>query len=157
VKLLTQQLYELSAKGFGLDLGVLVTPLDNLQIGLVVQDIRSGYNWNSDDIYERGSAIENRFPVTLRGGVAWRLPKYSTLLAVDVDKQTSGDVELHVGAEHIIMHRLALRAGLDGGDLAGGFGVVFPIAGLESRIDYSLANDDNDPELSQILSWVIRF
>ena len=156
-KFLYQQLFDVTGKGFGADVGVLITPMQRLRIGLQVKDLRSSFEWNTDDIYERGSSINNSFPVTLRGGIAWEWPAYRTIFTADIDKEKHGDTLLHVGVEHALAQRYRLRAGVDGGDITGGFGLRFRVFGMESVLDYGIVNVDHDPEPSQIISWMLQF
>jgi Flp pilus assembly protein TadD len=117
--------------GFGLDLGVLIRPIESLRIAGVAQDV-----FNTKVAYSEGEGTVVAYPRTTKIGAAFT-PKPWGTLAVDVDDR------LHVGAEYRPLESLALRSGfqtdLDGPDgttLTFGAGLRWSIF----RFDYALVD-----------------
>jgi len=73
----------------GINAGVTVRPVERLAFGLVAEDLFAGYNWNASPA--GGGTVNDRFPVRLRGGSAYRLGPASGagsgLIAVEVEAQ----------------------------------------------------------------------
>src|SRR5204862_4689749 len=90
----------LSGRGFGLDGGLLATPIDRLRIGLVAQDV-TGTNVRSSD----GEA-EKAYARNLRFGTAYTVPRWGTA-AFDADDRW------HAGLELTPYPLVALRLGAE--------------------------------------------
>ncbi|MFI5370309.1 MAG: hypothetical protein ACHQ52_02040 [Candidatus Eisenbacteria bacterium] len=89
-----------SGRGFGLDLGLLASPLDHLRLGLVGQDI-TGTNLRSPD-----GENEHAYPPNLRLAAAYSWSNIGTA-AFDVDDRW------HLGIEATPHPLLALRGGVE--------------------------------------------
>ncbi len=154
-KLLYHKLYQLTAKGFGFDLGILVKPIKNLRFGLLVKDLNARYSWNSNEIYERGSSIKDNFPIITRMGTAYNIEKYNLLVAFDIEKNQKSDSKFHLGVEKRLKEQFSLRGGINDGNLCFGGGLKIPLLGKLSFIDYSFENVEFDESPSQILTLTI--
>jgi hypothetical protein len=114
-------------RGTGMDLGILVAPIERLRIGLVAQDV-TGTRLH----YTEGGA-NVVYPRNLRLGGSWSFRDGSTV-AMDVDDR------IHLGAEAWIRGAVALRAGLER-DLEGPEDAIWATgAGFKAgvfRIDYA--------------------
>ncbi|MCB1151120.1 hypothetical protein KDK88_06200, partial [bacterium] len=127
VKLQRQQLAGYSGGAIGLDLGLLVHPLD------LVSHTRSEGGWTL------GLAVRNLLeptirldqdpvpdPRAVRVGTAWQgalSGSLGGLLSVDLEQTAGMDPRLHAGAELALDRTAALRAGLLDGTLTAGFGL----------------------------------
>jgi len=87
--------------GAGLDLGILMMPLDRLRIGADLHDVL-----NTSLHYSDGDGTSLVSERNLRAGAALAVAK-SGLIAIDVDDR------IHVGAEYSPVEPLDLRAGLE--------------------------------------------
>ncbi len=154
-KILYHKLYQLTAKGFGLDLGLLAKPAKNLKIGLSIKDLNAGYSWNSNEIYERGTATKDKFPIVTRLGTAYYIEKYNSIVAFDIEKNQKSDLKLHFGLEKTWKNKFSLRGGINNGNLCFGGGLIIPLLGNISFIDYSFENVDFDESPNQILTLTI--
>ena len=62
-----------AARGVGFDVGIIAEPLSGLKTSLVVQDLLSGYTWNTEDLYGDQSS-RNRsddFPTRFKFGLTY--------------------------------------------------------------------------------------
>ena len=89
-----------SDKGQGLDLGAMVFPYKNIQLGVVVQDVFDTQVGKADD------ASTATFPRNTRVGIAYDYRKLGTV-AFDVDDR------YHLGAEVRPIKQIALRGGFE--------------------------------------------
>lgn len=90
----------ISGRGVGLDLGLLVTPLDRWHLGLVGQDL-TGTKLRSTE-----GEVEIAYPRNLRLGVAYAQPRFGTA-AFDLDDRW------HLGLEATPHPLLSLRGGAE--------------------------------------------
>ena len=117
--------------GFGLDLGLLSTPIRRLRIGVIGQDL-----FDTNVSYSTGEGTGVAYPMNFRGAISYS-PIGSGILAFDVDDRW------HVGAEYRPIPSLALRAGLqddwsgpDAATWSAGAGVKVGLF----RFDYALVD-----------------
>lgn len=117
--------------GFGLDLGVIATPLDRLRAALVVQDLT-----NTKINYWGGGGAAVAFPRNFRGGISYGVRRDLTL-AFDADDRW------HAGAEYHLLDLLSFRAGLqddwtgpDAISWSAGVGIKWSVL----RFDYALVD-----------------
>jgi tetratricopeptide (TPR) repeat protein len=115
-------------RGWGMDAGLLVTPLEHLQVGLVAQDLLG-----TEIHYSSGGGSSLVYPRTLRLGASYR-PRVGSIIALDVDDR------IHVGGETTVLDVLALRAGVEKENhahesLTWAMGLGFKIGML--RLDYA--------------------
>jgi tetratricopeptide (TPR) repeat protein len=113
--------------GFGMDFGILATPIRGLRIGVTAQDAFD------TEIHQAGGTSSIAYPRNVRFGASYDYADRATL-AFDVDDRW------HAGAEFRALDLLALRAGFekdrqgtDGATLTAGAGVRYGIF----RVDYA--------------------
>lgn len=135
-------------RGLGMDLGMLVTPVNKLQVGLVAQDVFD----TKVDYSEAGESIA--YPRNVRFGSAY-MPTSKSVVAFDMDDR------YHLGGEYRVVEELALRAGWekdrDGDDKSTytfGTGIKFGVF----RFDYAYVNhpvlgSTNHFGLSMAFNW----
>jgi len=128
VKIQRHSLAGYSGGGYGLDLGVLATPL-----------MLTGRDGPGAEAWTVGLAVRNFLepavrldlesvpdPRALRFGTAWRRPlspDLNGLVAMDLEKTAGMDSRLHLGAEVAYRDLGALRLGVLAGSFTAGFGV----------------------------------
>lgn len=140
VKGIRQTLADESSLGFGIDLGAKVPLFKALSLGAI---LRTGFvNWST------GEKVV--FPAQAVLGLAYRpIPKLS--LGFDIGLQTSRRLEVHLGTEYWLVPQLALRLGVDRGNLTAGAG--FSIR--QFKLDYAIMS--HDLGLSHRLSFGMEF
>lgn len=119
-----------SGSGFGMDLGTLYQPKDFFSLGFVAQ------NLFGPKIKLQSDA--DSFPVTLRGGAAFKMIEKKLLISTDLSKIQNRSAKIHVGAEYSPFESVAFRAGLDETEITTGLG--FKI--FDTVIDYAFAFQD---------------
>ena len=117
-------------RGFGMDFGLLVSPMESLTLGVVAKDaFDTRLEYTSGDVAPGSSVAYAR---NLRAGMAYSWRRLGTA-ALDVDHR------LHLGFEAFPRKEFALRAGMreDPGahDLTYAFGAGFRAGSL--RLDYA--------------------
>ncbi len=147
LKLLRQSLFENSGNGFGLDLGLMLTPLDGLHVGAVLADATgTQIRWNTPD-----APVFTRNP-RFRFGMSYRisLPVIGkATFGVDLetdrkDLQTAGASEriVHFGGEYWLFDVVALRMGAEGTKLAAGAGIRLHFGEVALFTDYAFNAHD---------------
>jgi len=157
MKYLYYKLTEISATGFGFDMGLLSSPIPNLTLGLLVQDLNSKYTWDTEKVWEQGSTTYDEFPSNFRLGASYRLFQQKVTLAADVEKNQEQSARAHLGAEASIDPSLMVRVGLDHGTLVVGGSLIKPISARTFHLDYALLTDSVTEETSHIFTWHFQF
>jgi hypothetical protein len=157
MKYLYYKLTEISATGFGFDVGLMSNPLPHLTLGLLVQDLNAKYTWDTKEIWEQGSTTYDKFPANFRCGASYELLQQKVTLAVDLEKNQEQGAKAHLGAEVSIDPALMVRVGLDDGTLVAGGSLIKPICARTVYLDYALHTDPVTQETSHIFTWHFQF
>jgi hypothetical protein len=73
-----------TSTSLGFDLGALFVASDRINIGFAVKDIKSYYEWRTNDLYgQYGNTTKDNFPVILNLGVSYLLPNNFGIAAVE--------------------------------------------------------------------------
>lgn len=175
LRYLQHNIANINAYTVGFDLGAQLrhrmykrgmTPEDvpnELRLGVAVQRLNQKYPWITSDYWNEqgetsGSTFEERFPLIIRGGAAALFLNGRALGEVDVKVDTRQGATFHIGAEGRPHPLLALRAGLDNGNLTFGGGIEPKVSsGTRFLLDYAFAiqPDQIDPE--HVFSLGLRF
>jgi hypothetical protein len=147
LKLLRQSLFENSGNGFGLDIGLMVKPLDGLHIGAMLADATgTQIRWDTADapVFTRDSRF--RFGLSYR--ISFPLIGKATF-GVDVetdrkDIKTGGGTErvIRFGGEYWLFNVVALRIGAEGTRLAAGAGLRLRFGETALYADYAFNAHD---------------
>ncbi len=115
VKFYYFKLYEqITANGFGIDLGVLYLFNRNLSFSLVISDINAKYKWNTTSVYgEQGNTTTNKFPLSKKIGISYKFENPKLLAALEFESLTSDLNYLKFGVEYNLFENLFLRGGFD--------------------------------------------
>jgi hypothetical protein len=155
---LRETLLDITAKGMGLNAGVLVKVTDNLTLGGAIRDLGAHYSWNTESYFgETGGSTTDDFPVMVTGGAGYELKKYNTTFIFDIFKNAKSETGYHFGIENRYSDIVHFRAGLNDGDIAAGLGLLFPVSKYNGRFDYTLTDKEYDPEVTHIFSLSIIF
>ena len=147
LKLLRQSLFENSGNGFGLDIALMLKPLDGLHIGAVLADATgTQIHWNTDD--EPVFTRDRRF----RFGLSYRISlpiigKWTFGVDLETDR---GDLKaaeraeriVRFGGEYWLFNVVALRIGAEGTKLAAGAGIRLRFGETALYTDYAFNAHD---------------
>ena len=147
----------LSAVGFGFDVGVIVRPADWLSFGLTVRDLRSRYTWDTQALWERGTQIVDRFPRIIRGGGVVRLWSRRITLALDLEKVEHMPLSMYTGTQVELARTVFLRGGLRHGGLTLGVGTRIFWNEKLIQVDYGFVPDPVAPRGNHVFSWSFIF
>ena len=132
-KLFRQAIADYDATGYGVDIGLLLVPMENASIGIVVQDIGSSLKWDT--------GTRNELPLVLKGGVSYKIRAHkhvSVLPSFDVTKiRYRSGYSRHYGIETIIHQLFAVRAGYQKRLFSYGWGVSI----RSVSFDYAFTKD----------------
>jgi len=73
--ILREDLVDISATGFGLNLGIIYKPLPFLTTGASIRDMNAQYTWNSGSLFDFGSTTTNDFPTVYTAGAGIEVKK----------------------------------------------------------------------------------
>lgn len=129
LKLVNQSIDNLSAYGFGIDLGTQLAIGKNLKAGILLQDI----------IGPRMKLINltERTPFTIRAGMAYLIESdkspFNTMFVLDLEKPERRSVKVRAGVEMIHETGVVLRGGYDRDNFTMGMGLRYK----ELHFDYA--------------------
>ena len=146
LKLQQQKIAGYSDAAVGLDLGVLVAPLQamgsasphagDLRLGLALRNlVEPALRLDQDHVPD---------PLGLRLGAAWirdLSDNARVLLTADVEKTRDMDMRTHAGAELTLLRLLSLRVGHNDQDLSAGAGLRW----RDFTVDYAFEDNPIDP------------
>ena len=147
-KILHQSLFKNRAFGWGFDVGAIFEFVDGFQIGAVIQDTTgTRISWNTDS---RPTFV--RSP-NLKFGASYLLTlspiKSTAIFSADIDtdggdldsqNNSSSHYRLHYGVEYWLFNIIALRSGMEKGELSVGAGFRIPLGSAAICADYAFAS-----------------
>jgi len=146
-----------TSRGFGMDFGAYLTPLNNLMLGVVLHDNMSKYTWNTDKLWERGTSTTYRFPKVTRAAVAYRIPQQWLLAIAEVEDSKEQNPRYHFGVEVSYLEMGALRFGYDNGVPTFGVGFFSKLFGRQAGLNYAFITGDNGLSADHVFSWTFEF
>lgn len=75
--------------GVGFDVGVIVTPINRLRLGVSIHDLLSEYRWDTSGIYgdQSGSIRNDKFPTRLRFSGSYRAMGHQLIISTEYEIQ----------------------------------------------------------------------
>ncbi|MBN1824339.1 MAG: PorV/PorQ family protein, partial [Endomicrobiales bacterium] len=110
VKVVRQIVDSQSATGYGADIGALCRVMDNMTVGLSMQNVIAP----KLTLYQTA----DEYPLSITAGAGYKLLKNKLLVACDVNKTAKRDYKLHIGGEYELAKIFSFRAGIDETELA---------------------------------------
>ena len=149
--------FNYDGSGFGVDLGLLLNLHRNFKVGYQLKDLNASLSSNTNDLFERGSSLDNNFPTTQKVGVYYNTPLEWASVAYDFEWSNKGTEKHHVGAE--LRSDIATgRFGYDHDHLTLGGGLIFSATrGIRMALDYAFIDDVVDEGVSHVFSWRFLF
>lgn len=135
-KLILQDLYDKSARGWAFDAGCQYQVLENLTLGGLLRNLpMSNLKWEDATPY-------NLEPI-LKTGIAYRVLEDLTL-SFDLDISKSRQSTTYLGFEYIFLDKIYFRAGhkIAQNDSAPSLGLGFKYNGLKLDISYTKSTED---------------
>lgn len=149
--------FDYSGQGFGMDLGILVKPHSKLAFGYQLKDINAKLESNTNNIFDRGSTLENRFPIIQKLGTFYQTPLKWASIAYDFEWSDAGEEKHHFGTE-LTSKIAAARFGYDNDHLTLGGGLeITMIKKVNIKLDYAFLDDVEDEGISHVFSWQFLF
>ena len=113
LKFVNQSIDEFSATGFGMDLGVQAQVTPAIRVGA------SLLNVGGPSLTLRDQTDD--FPTEFRGGLSFQFLQGRARLATEFGQRSGADARLRAGTQFWVTRQMALRAGYDHDQPAGGF------------------------------------
>lgn len=139
LKLLSQSIFENTGRGFGIDIGLILTRF----IGITLLDVTgTQIRWDTADkpIFTRGrrlrfgGAYQFTFPSFGKGAISADLETDQADLEEGTD---SGGLLFRTGAEYWLFNTLALRCGWNGHGFSAGTGLQLRVSTMTFYVDYA--------------------
>lgn len=144
VKLLSQSIFNNTGRGFGIDIGLILTPFDGLRLGTILLDATgTQIRWDTADkpVFTRGRRI--RFGA----GYQFTFPSFGKA-SVGIDLETDqadyeegtdsgGGTIFRTGVEYWLFNTLALRCGWNGQGFSAGSGLQLSVSDMTFFVDYA--------------------
>jgi len=157
-----------TSKGIGVDVGLLVRRFENLDLGLVIQDMNASYTWNTSEIFEeKGKSYREPFPLQLRAGFAYRSGLFHimgdyTYFSVEIEEkgisQTVTANRIRMGGEYEPTPQVAIRAGINNFSPAVGLGLNYSLLKRDDAyVDYAFVLGRRGEGVSHIFTYVFTF
>lgn len=144
VKLFYQQLPvnkdQLSGKGTGFDVGVMLTPKNFMPLSIVIQDINAGYQWNTADLFDGGNTYKDSFPLQARVGTYRSIGDLLVTadMGVLTDNEYAREISIRSGVEYRLRENYSLRAGFGNGRVGFGAGMNYALLKQnDTWVDYT--------------------
>ena len=142
LKLLRQSLFENSGNGFGLDIGLMLKPLNGLHIGAVLADATgTQIHWNTDDepVFTRDRrlrfGLSYRISLPVIGKITFSADSETDRKDLKANEET--ERIFRFGGEYWLFDVVALRIGAEGTKLAAGAGIRFRFGETALFADYA--------------------
>ena len=135
---------QISGSGIGFDIGLLIKAGTYSTFGIMVQDLSSNYQWNTNEIYTQGGPYKDEFPTIYRIGS--RFNNKGLIIIGDVgvitDHNTYAGFLPRLGVEYGFLDQYYFRGGYGNGRMAFGIGYEYGLfKPRDSHIDYAFSMD----------------
>ena len=135
---------QISGSGIGFDIGLLIKAGTYSTFGIMVQDLSSNYQWNTNEIYTQGGPYKDKFPTIYRIGS--RINNKGLIIIGDVgvitDHNTYTGFLPRLGVEYGFLDQYYFRGGYGNGRMAFGIGYEYGLfKPRDSHIDYAFSMD----------------
>ena len=135
---------QLSGSGIGFDIGLLIKTGKNNTVGIMVQDLSSNYQWDTNELYTQGGPYKEEFPTIYRVGSRYNNKGLIIVgdLGLITDHHTYSGVLPRVGVEYSFLDQYFFRGGYGNGRMAFGVGYEYGLfKPRDSHIDYAFSLD----------------
>jgi hypothetical protein len=150
---------QLSGKGIGFDVGILIKSGEFVTLGIMIQDISSNYQWNTGDVYAEGRVYKDEFPTLYRIGSRMN---YKGLIIVGdagivTDHKSFTSFLPRLGVEYAFLDQYYFRGGYGNNRIAFGVGLEYGLfKAHDSHLDYAFSMDWVN-QTGHIISYAFNF
>ncbi len=170
-----KKLANIDANSIGINLGAMLfvdslfeyaymdnKPVQDITVGLVVNNLAATYPWTTNDYWERysdnpGVSQDDEFPILVGFGLSFKTFKRKLITAFDIEKNTKQTAKARFGGEYMVDKMLRLRAGLNQGRLTAGLGLAQEINKFTLLFDYAFSAEKADEGSDHIISLNMVF
>jgi len=167
IKFYYYKLYEdISSTGVGFDIGALFSFSKRVKMALVISDINSKYEWDTNELYdEDGNNTSYEFPTSKKIGLSYLITK-DILLSGEIDNYDSDNNFLRIGAEYNIFEGLFFRGGIDRINISNtdypvrpsiGFSYLYKLNSSYIGVDYAFVMEPYSPHDRHIVGVNFKF
>ena len=131
----------LQGSGVGFDLGFLYQLKPDISLGLVIQNIKTSYQWSNQTYINQEHVYKDQFPTDVRLGVnyLWRTWQFIGDAGITIFNKKTIDHEFRFGIEYIYNNNFFARVGFQGNNPTMGLGYQYSLIGdNDSSINYAL-------------------
>ena len=144
-----------NAATLGLNLGLLYSFSDRLNVGVAARDLLAAYTWDSGSLYgDDSSGRTDDFPTQFRLGASYHLTTdwLITLEGGRLNHENKSSHNLRIGSAYDIHERITVRVGWQFDNLSSirqnnqgsaGFSVHLPFDLLSPSVDYAFIQEQN--------------
>ena len=135
---------QISGSGIGFDIGLLIKAGTYSTFGIMVQDLSSNYQWNTNEIYTQGGPYKDEFPTIYRIGSRFNNKGLIVIgdVGVVTDHNTYTGFLPRLGVEYGFLDQYYFRGGYGNGRMAFGIGYEYGLfKPRDSHIDYAFSMD----------------
>ncbi len=158
-KVLSDQLVNSSSSGFSADIGVQISPLKNLEVGIVVKDISGKTTWDtsSESYVDYQTRRVDYYPTCFHFGMSYMLMDRFLFTGAYKYSETI-EPTWHAGIEARIWEAIFLRAGADNGIPSFGVGTTYKLwNNISTRMDYAFLTGTLQQGSSHLFTWLFYF
>ena len=136
---------QVSGSGIGFDIGILINTGSRGSYGIMIQDISSNYQWDTNELYAQGRPYKDEFPTIYRLGSRHQNEK-GLLFVWDIGLITNHETYTGIlprfGIEYSFLEQYFFRGGYGNGRMAFGVGYEYELfKSRDSHIDYAFSLD----------------
>ena len=135
---------QVSGSGIGFDIGLLIKTGKYNTFGIMVQDLSSNYQWDTNELYTQGGPYKEEFPTIYRVGSRYNNKGLIIVgdLGLITDHDTYSGVLPRIGVEYGFLDQYFFRGGYGNGRMAFGVGYEYGLfKPRDSHIDYAFSLD----------------
>jgi hypothetical protein len=162
------KLYEdVTSSGVGLDVGALYKLNSEWNISLVITDINSKYEWDTNPVYgQDGTSTEDKFPLLKKIGVSYNMDSSAVIASAEFENSNAGTNIIRFGIEYNIYENLFVRGGVDKFNLSNtdapakpalGFSYFKNLGSVVVGVDYAFMIEPYSPHDRHIVGLNINF
>ncbi len=122
-----------TASGYGFDIAILVTLIQNFKMGIMIQDINTKKKWDN--------GFTDLFQQTIRVGVSYHLSPY-LLFSGEIENRWNEKMVRHFGVEIKSFKNLSVQIGMEKNRFTSGVSLNIPLSNIDLKLGYGLTNSE---------------
>ena len=104
---------QLTGSGIGFDIGFLIKTGESNTVGIMIQDMSSNYQWNTNDVFTLGSPYKDDFPTIYKIGSRAEFDRLLLVgdIGIITDHNTFAGLLPRAGLEYVLQDQYKIRGG----------------------------------------------